>query len=59
LSVTVRNYEVEVYTGSEFNGGTDANVYLQLFGERGDTGKRRLLSSKTNTNKFEQGNVSI
>ena len=35
-------YEVHVYTGDENNAGTDAHVYLTLFGERGDTGKRKL-----------------
>ena len=47
-----------MYTGTESKAGTDANVSMQLFGQRGDTGLRRLLSSKTNSNKFEQGQVS-
>ena len=38
-------------------GGVDANVHLQLFGRRGDTGKRRLLHSETEGNKFEKGEV--
>ena len=49
---------VSVYTGEESKAGTDANVYLQIFGECGDTGYRKLLNSKTHDNKFEQGNVS-
>ena len=47
-----------MYTGKESKAGTDANVSMQLFGQRGDTGLRRLLSSKTNSDKFEQGQVS-
>ena len=55
---TVYQYEVSVFTGDKSKSGTDANVYLQIFGECGDTGYRRLMASKTHTNKFEQGNVS-
>ena len=51
-------YQVEVYTGDEFQSGTDATVTLQLFGERGDTGPRRLMNSKTSADKFESGAVS-
>ena len=48
---------MELYTGSESKPGTDANVSLQIFGQRGDTGLRKLMASKTNENKFEQGKV--
>ena len=58
FSVLVYQYHVEVYTGNESKAGTDANVSMQLFGQRGDTGLRKLMASKTNTNKFEQGQVS-
>ena len=37
------------------NSGTDAHVYLELYGARGDTGRRRLLKSLTPGNKFETG----
>ncbi|KAJ8306143.1 hypothetical protein KUTeg_016688 [Tegillarca granosa] len=53
----VLQYHVDVYTSNEPNAGTDANVYVQIFGERGDTGRRRLLSSQSNTRKFEQGAI--
>ncbi|XP_060083246.1 lipoxygenase homology domain-containing protein 1-like [Ylistrum balloti] len=55
--LTVKQYFVEVYTGDKFKAGTDANVFLQLFGERGDTGRRMLLTSRNNSNKFEQGSM--
>ena len=58
LPCIVFQYMVTVYTGEESKAGTDANVYLQIFGECGDTGYRRLMTSKTNLNKFEQGSVS-
>ena len=31
-------YHVYVYTGDKFGAGTDANVYILLFGEEDDTG---------------------
>ena len=53
-------YKVEVYTGSEPNSGTDADVYLQIFGTRGDAGKRQLYWSTSNfAVKFHLGQVDI
>ena len=54
----VLQYHVSVHTGSRRGAGTDANVFLNIFGEQGDTGERPLKQSKTNRNKFEKGNVS-
>lgn len=34
--------------------GTDANVFVQLFGDRGDSGPLGLENSKLNLNKFER-----
>lgn len=48
----VVKYKVEVKTGDIRGAGTDANVFLQLFGEHGDTGERKLESSGNN---FERG----
>lgn len=31
-------YRVRVYTGDKLFAGTDANVYITLYGEIGDTG---------------------
>ncbi|XP_013416715.1 lipoxygenase homology domain-containing protein 1 isoform X2 [Lingula anatina] len=50
-------YNVEVHTGKKFGAGTDSNVFINLFGEFGDTGERPLKKSKANMNKFERGNV--
>ena len=38
-------YEVIVYTGDKFGAGTNANVFIVLYGENGDTGKRELKQS--------------
>jgi len=48
---------VHVFTGDVFSAGTDANVFLTMFGENGDSGERKLLKSETNTDKFERGKV--
>uniref|UniRef100_A0A671XMC4 Lipoxygenase homology PLAT domains 1 n=1 Tax=Sparus aurata TaxID=8175 RepID=A0A671XMC4_SPAAU len=54
----VNSYEVHVFTGTMFGAGTDANVYINVYGETGDTGERRLRKSN-NLNKFEKGQVSF
>eukprot|EP01051_Picozoa_sp_SAG22_P003134 SAG22_NODE_149_length_17456_cov_5.058363_9_plen_444_part_00 len=35
-------YEIDVYTGDLAGAGTDANVFIQIFSEMGDTGKKVL-----------------
>ena len=48
---------MSVYTGDKRGAGTDADVFVNIFGERGDTGERPLRQSKTNRNKFERNQV--
>lgn len=55
LLVTV--YEVHVITGELWNAGTEADVYISIYGENGDTGSRQLRRSKKPT-KFLKGQVS-
>lgn len=52
----VNSYEVHVFTGTMWGAGTDANVYITVYGEIGDTGERRLRKSNS-LNKFEKGQV--
>lgn len=49
-------YNVTVVTSDKRNAGTDATVYIQLFGNKNDSGKIDLVASKTNKKKFERGN---
>lgn len=42
-------------TSEERGAGTDANVYLCLFGEHGDSGPLHLKDSETNKSAFETG----
>ena len=48
---------MSVFTGDVRGGGTDANVFLTLFGYKGDTGERKLAKSETHRDKFEKGQV--
>lgn len=54
--LTVNTYEVSVFTGDMLGAGTDANVFINIYGENGDTGERYLKNSG-NLNKFERGQV--
>ena len=39
-------YKVTVYTGNVSGAGTDAMVYITMFGENGESGERILHSTK-------------
>lgn len=41
-------------TSDEKGAGTDANVYVRLFGENGDSGDLHLKDSATNKDPFEK-----
>ena len=41
----VVTYHIEVYLGKQQTLAKDATMYITLFGNRGDTGKRLLLKS--------------
>lgn len=55
----LRKYKVHVFTGDVKSAGTDANVFVTMYGDYGDTGERQLLKSETHSNKFERGNEDI
>ena len=60
FNLTVTKYYIQVYTGKEDNSNTDANVYMQLSGKNGDSGKRHLIRSKNNKeNKFKVGQMDV
>lgn len=48
-----------MYTGDVSGAGTDANVFMTLFGEKGDSGERKLHKSDTYKDKFERGHVRL
>ncbi|XP_074618349.1 uncharacterized protein LOC141877315 isoform X1 [Acropora palmata] len=45
-------YSVDIYTGDKWFAGTDANVLITIFGEKGDSGEKKLDKSRNN---FERG----
>ncbi|XP_036363166.1 lipoxygenase homology domain-containing protein 1-like isoform X1 [Octopus sinensis] len=55
--LSVVHYIVVVYTGDVAEAGTDANVFVNIFGKLGDTGQRYLEESRSNQTKFERGQV--
>lgn len=48
-------YEVTVWTGNETNAGTDAKVFLQMYGEKGKKTEETILNNKTDN--FEKGEI--
>lgn len=46
-------YRVAVTTGNVRSAGTDANVYIVVFGDQGDTGRKEL--AKQGKNCFDRG----
>ncbi|XP_030006124.1 lipoxygenase homology domain-containing protein 1 [Sphaeramia orbicularis] len=56
-ALETHTYKVSVITGDVYGAGTDANVFLTIYGDLGDTGERKLSKSETNSNKFERGSV--
>ncbi|XP_071750893.2 lipoxygenase homology domain-containing protein 1 [Centroberyx gerrardi] len=56
-ALETHTYKVSVRTGDMYRAGTDANVFLTIYGDLGDTGERKLSKSETNGNKFERGEV--
>ncbi len=54
------DYEVVVVTGDKKMAGTDANVFVTLFGPRGKSSNRlELAKSETHGNMFEAGRTDV
>ena len=52
-------YQVEIVTGDHWAASTDANMYITLYGSRGDSGRRLLHNCTNNRVKFQRGQVVI
>ena len=57
LIIAANTYVVHVYTGDVSGSGTNANVFLTIYGDKGDSGERELKKSETNMDKFERNQV--
>lgn len=54
------NYHIAVKTGNIPGGSSDSNVFVKLYGEKGNTSKVMLVVSANNLgNYFETGRVDI
>ncbi|XP_070556277.1 uncharacterized protein [Ptychodera flava] len=58
-TLPVLKYYVQVYTDEDEKASTDAKIYMEIHGERGDTGRRVLYKSKNNEEKFQKGQLDI
>jgi lipoxygenase homology domain-containing protein 1 len=53
-------YAVSVFTGTKSGAGTDANVHMEMWDALGVSSGRHILeTSKTHTNKFENGQCDV
>ena len=58
--MAVIKYRVEVYTANEPGADTEAELFLQLFGSHGDSGKRVLYNCLNNKkNQFQEGQMDL
>ena len=46
-------------TGDVMGAGTDANVFIVMFGENGDSGELALKNSETYRDKFERNHTDV
>ena len=49
-------YEISSVTGDLWNAGTEANIYITIYGDKGDTGVRQLYAPD-DPDKFKKGRV--
>jgi lipoxygenase homology domain-containing protein 1 len=55
----VKVYSIEVTTGDVTFAGTNANVFITIFGDQGDSGEKKLAKSETHSDKFERKQTDI
>lgn len=54
VSFVVRKYKVHVFTGDVKGAGTDANVFITIYGQYGDTGERQLGKSENTVTSLKE-----
>lgn len=57
--ISETSYKISVKTSDVRGAGTDANVYIILFGMNGDSGELHLKNSETSNNPFETGQLDV
>jgi hypothetical protein len=58
-TIATTTYQIRVTTGDVSKAGTDADVYIVLYGSKGETAKLTLRESQSFKNKFERGHTDI
>lgn len=56
-NVALVSYKVTISTGNVQNAGTNANVFIVLYGSMGDSGERNLVSNGKDC--FERGHTDV
>jgi len=59
LSDLETSYKISVKTSDVSGAGTNANVFVVLFGEYGDSGELQLKDSETNKSSFKTGQTDV
>lgn len=59
VDIVVKVYIVNVKIGDVFRGGIDVNVFINIYGEFGNTGERKLVYFEIYVDKFERNYVSL
>ena len=54
----MKKYTVDVYTGDKLMGGTNANVFIAIYGDKAESGEKKLVKSQ-HKYKFERNQVCI
>jgi len=52
-------YEIKIYTSKLSNAGTDANVFIEIYGEEKTTGQVTLCSKTERKGKFQTGSTDV
>ncbi|XP_068093489.1 oxygen-regulated protein 1 isoform X2 [Hyperolius riggenbachi] len=53
------DYKIHIYTGAISEAYIETAVYINIFGTRGDSGKRKLHNNKMGNAKFQRGNTDV
>lgn len=53
----MNSYLITVITSKKSFAGTDANVYIELYGSRGESERIFLKNSKSKSKTFESGSI--
>ena len=59
IHIVATSYKISVKTSDVRGAGTDAKVFIQLFGEAGDTGELELNRSETNKKPFQNNCLDV